>query len=96
MVIQEDGKNHRVAAWQLQAVRLKIRDSHLTCKVVNKGPNVRGWVEAVERNVDGPLPCLVNRQYLKENPDRKKVMPGNVPDRTRICWYKPLNKKDKH
>ena len=77
-------------------VRLKICDSHLTCKVVNKGPNVRGWVEAVERNVDGPLPCLVNRQYLKESSDRKRVIPENMSDRTCICSHKPLNKKGKH
>ena len=35
---------------QLQALRLKIRDSHLTCKVANKGLNVREWVELVEWN----------------------------------------------
>ena len=41
-------------------LRLKIRDSHLTCKVVNKGLKVREWVEAVECISNGgeyrPLP----------------------------------------
>ena len=41
-------------------MRLKIRDSHLTCKVVNKGLKVREWVEVVECIPNGveyrPLP----------------------------------------
>ena len=43
--------------WKTQALRLKIRDSHLTCKVANKCLNVREPMEVVEWN---------------ENPDRKK------------------------
>ena len=35
-----------------QALRFKICDSHLTCKVANK--------------------CLIVRERVKENPDRKK------------------------
>ena len=56
-------------------MRLKIRDSHLTCKVANKCLNVREWVEVVEWNKrwSPPSPCYpVNRQCLKEIPDRKK------------------------
>ena len=44
--------------WKTQALRLKIRDSHLTCKVANKCLNVREPMEVVEWN---------------ENPDRKKT-----------------------
>ena len=59
----------------MQAVRLKICDSHLTCKVANKCLNVRERVEVVEWNKrwSPPFPCCpVSRQCLKENPDRKK------------------------
>ena len=49
------GKYHRVSVWQIQAVRSKIRDSHLTCKVSNKYQNVRELVEVVEWKKDGPL-----------------------------------------
>ena len=31
MAIREGGRSHRVAVWQTQALRLKIRDNHLTC-----------------------------------------------------------------
>ena len=55
MVIQEGGKSHRVAAWQLQAVRLKIRDICLPCKAANKFLNDCKQVEVVERNKEGPL-----------------------------------------
>ena len=48
MVIQYGGKSHRIAVWQTRALRLKIRDSHLTCKVANKCLNVRKRVEVVE------------------------------------------------
>ena len=43
--------------WKTQALRLKIRDSHLTCEVANKCLNVREPMEVVQWN---------------ENPDRKK------------------------
>ena len=56
MVIQEGVKSHRVATWQLKAVRLKVRDNRLTCKVANKFLNDCKRVEVVERNKDGPLP----------------------------------------
>ena len=48
-------------------MRLKICDSHLTCKVANKCLNVRGRVEVVEWNERwSPLfsCCPVNRQCL--------------------------------
>ena len=45
---------------QIQVVRLKICDSHLTCKVATKCLNVRERVEVVE---SPPFPCCpVSRQ----------------------------------
>ena len=60
------GKSHSVLVWYLQAMRLKIRGSHLKCKVANKCLNVRERVELVGRNKDAsPFPCCtVNRQCL--------------------------------
>ena len=52
MVNQSNGKSIK---W-LQAVRLKIRDSHPTCKVAKKCLNVRELVELVDENKDGFLP----------------------------------------
>ena len=46
-------------------MRLKIRDSHLACKVANKCLNVREWVEVGEWNKrrSPPFPCCpVSRQ----------------------------------
>ena len=44
MVIQQGGKSHQAEAWKTQAVRIIIRNSHLTCKIANKCPNVlSGW-----------------------------------------------------
>ena len=59
MVIQQGGKSQRVAVWKIQAVRLKICDSHLSCKVANKCLDVREWVEVVEWNKrwSSPFPC---------------------------------------
>ena len=59
MAIRLGGKSHRVAVWWIQTVRLKICDSHLTCKVANKCLNVREWVEKVEWNKRRfpPSPC---------------------------------------
>ena len=57
-------------------MRLKIRDSHLTCKVANKCLNVREPVEVVEWNKWWspflPLPSCESSVSVKENPDRKK------------------------
>ena len=67
MVFQLGGKSHRVAFWYLQAVRLKIRDSHFTCKVAKKNLNVCERVKVVERNkrLSPPFLCRpVNRQCL--------------------------------
>ena len=55
MVISQGDNSHRVAVWSLQAMRLKIRVSHLTWKVANKGLSVWERVEVVERNEYGPL-----------------------------------------
>ena len=58
---------------QIQVVRLKICDSHLTCKVPNKCLNVRERVEVLERNTNIPslpeLSCELSMS-VKENPDR--------------------------
>ena len=45
--------------WQIQALQLKICDSHLTCKIANKCLNVREQVEVVEWNKkwSPPFPC---------------------------------------
>ena len=56
-------------------MRLKICDSHLTCKVANKCLNVRERVEVVERNKLVPSLPLLSCELsvcVKENPDRKK------------------------
>ena len=48
-------------------MRLKICDSHLTCKVANKCLNARERVEVVEWNKkrSPPFPCCpVNRQCI--------------------------------
>ena len=54
-------------------MRLKIRDSHLTCKVANKCLDVRERVEVVEWNKRWslPFPCE-SSVSVKENPDGKK------------------------
>ena len=60
----------------IQALRLKICDSHLTCKVANKCLNVREWVEVVEWNKmvhSLPLLSCELSVSVKENPDRKKI-----------------------
>ena len=50
MLVQYGGKSHREAVWYTQALRLKIHDSNLTCRVANKCQNIRGLVEMVEWN----------------------------------------------
>ena len=50
-------------------MRLKIFDSHLTCKVANNCLNVREWVKMVEWNKKWSHELSVS---VKENPDRKK------------------------
>ena len=60
-------KHHPEVVRQIQALRLKICDSHLTWKVANKCLNVREWVEVVEWNKEwsSPFPCCpVSRQCL--------------------------------
>ena len=59
----------------MQALRLKICDSHLTCKVANKCLNVRERVEVVDWNKMVPSLPLLSLELsasVKENPDRKK------------------------
>ena len=58
-----------------QALRFKICDSHLTCKVANKCLIVRERVEVVEWKKMVPSLPLLSCELsvsVKENPDRKK------------------------
>ena len=55
MIIQQGGKSHQMPVSQLQAIRIKILGSHLTCKVANKCLNIREQEEVGEINKDGPL-----------------------------------------
>ena len=68
-------------------MRLKISDSHLTCKVANKCLNVRQRVEVLERSKrwSPPFPCcLVNHQCLK------KTLMGKKPFRLRVRQFLKL------
>ena len=63
----------------MQALRLKIRDSHLTCKVANEFFSVGERVEVEDWNKRWSLPfrpsfpcCPVNCQYLKKTLIEKK------------------------
>ena len=56
-------------------MRLKICDSHLTCKVANKCLNVRERLEVVEWKKMVPFLPLLSCELsvsVKENPHRKK------------------------
>ena len=56
-------------------LRLKICDSHLTCKVAHKCLNVRERVEVVEWNKKVPSLPLLSCELsvsVKENPDNNK------------------------
>ena len=88
MVIRWGGKSHRVAVWQTQALQLKIRDSHLTCKVANKCVNVRERVEVVEWNKrlsPPPLPLLscespvsVKKTLIEKNDLKNMLINGKL------------------
>ena len=58
-------------------MRLKMRGSHLTCKVANRCLDVPEQVEVVKRNKDGSFFFSVLSRELslsvKENSDRKKI-----------------------
>ena len=63
---------------RVRALRLKICDSHLTCKVANKCLNARERVEVIEWNKMVASLLLLSCEFsvsLKENPDRKKKRP---------------------
>ena len=65
-------------------MRLKICDSHLTCKVANKCLNVREWVEVVEWNKkwSSPFPCCpVSRQcpWKKTLIEKKSFISNRTP-----------------
>ena len=76
MVILLDDESHRVAVWELQVICLKIRGSHLTCKVANECLNVCEWKEVVVRRIKvvSSLPLLSCELsvLVKENRKRKK------------------------
>ena len=87
-------------------MRLKICDSHLTCKVANKCLNVRERVEVVEwkkKMVPSlPLRSCELSVSVKENPDRKKqktknkknsiTVIGHGPVEMReLSWHKPIH-----
>ena len=58
MAIPKGYKSHREAVWCLHAMRLKIRSSHLTCKVANKCLNFLDGMEVEQRDKNAPLfPC---------------------------------------
>ena len=70
-------------------LRLKICDSHLTCKVANKCLNVRERVEVVEWNkMVSSLPLLSCELWVsvKENPDRKKKKKEDVSMKRIYCF----------
>ena len=74
-------------------MRLKICDSHLTCKVANKCLNVRERVEVVEWNKMVPSLPLLSCELsvsVKENPDRKKKKKKNLEE-----YKKALELKEK-
>ena len=67
-------------------MRLKIRDSHLTCKVANKCLNIRERVEVVEWNKRWfpPFPCCpVNCQCLW----KKTLIEKKNNNNNKICVF---------
>ena len=69
MLIPKDGKAHWEAVLQIQAIRLKICDSHLTGKVANKCRNVWRGMKSVSPL---PLPSYELLVTVKGNLGRKK------------------------
>ena len=67
-------------------MRLKKRDSHLTCKVAKKCLNVREWVGVTDRNKDGPpsspaAPWIIS--LCERKPWQKK---SNASLGTLVLW----------
>ena len=58
-------------------MRLKICDSHFTCKVANKCLNVRERMEVVEWNKRWSPLSYESSMSLKENPDSNKKLHEN-------------------
>ena len=79
-------------------MRLKIRSSHLTCKIANEYLNICERVEVADRNKawSRPFPCcLVNRQCLWKNPDRKNkkmwlLLQNASVHRKNLCISSPV------
>ena len=77
----QGSKSHWTVVWSLQAVRVKILDSHLTYKVANKFLNVRKRVGLKARNKDGLLPsavCLVIPQCMWEKTLHGMIYSSNL------------------
>ena len=83
--LQEGGKSHSVTVWYLQAMQLKIRDSHyLTGKVAKGYLNVREWMEVVENDKVVPSLLLLSRE---KNPDRKKQNKTKQNYKLIFVWF---------
>ena len=72
-------------------VRLKICDSHLSCKVADKCLNVREQAEVVEWNKrwSPPFPCMQSCELLvsvKENCDRKEKKIAVIQYHSSVCF----------
>ena len=72
-------------------LRLKICDSHPTCKVANKCLNVCEQVEVVEWNKKWspslPLLSCESSVSVKENPDRKKKKHGHRKEKIKKIFF---------
>ena len=69
-------KLHEVAAWYLDAMRSKIRGSHLSPRVTNNCLNVRDQVEVIQKTKNSPLPFHAGLWIVsvrERNPWKKKM-----------------------
>ena len=57
----------------MHATRLKIRVSHLRCKVAYKTPNVRAQVEVLKDSLPFPLLSRESSVSVKKKSDRKNI-----------------------
>ena len=81
-------------------MRLKIRGSHLKCKVVNKHLSIREQVEVAEKKKDGLLLFLAALwvpNTLKGNPDKKNMnvcIPLDLGDKLNV--HKMFRRRPEH
>ena len=82
VAIRYGGKSDRVAVCQIEVVLLKIRGSHLTCKVSNKCLNDRESTKTVEKEQKWPIPSSASSPlplsfsvFAKETTIEKKRQP---------------------